>query len=160
MPCYNSKLVLTTIVSLCLFFIAGCAGKNAAERIVTAKIVAAENINPNQEGSASPVVLNVYQLKELGNFNTSDFFALYKNPQSTLGENYVSHQQMVVLPGETKIVKLNFKKGSMGIGVVAAFNEISDEKWLAENKLTPHAREDNFTIEINKLQLNLVRQPT
>ena len=48
-------------------------------------VAAHGNVNPDDNGRPSPVVLRVYQLKDDAAFKDAEFFALFDKEQATLG---------------------------------------------------------------------------
>ena len=71
---------------------------------LTLDIIGGADQNPDPSGQGVPVVVRVYQLNERGKFERSEFFALTEHEQQTLGPESQGSEEVVVRPGETRIV--------------------------------------------------------
>ena len=52
-----------------------------------AQVEASEDLNPDYDGQASPLVVRMYQLKSPVAFNNATFFALYDSDVAELGDD-------------------------------------------------------------------------
>lgn len=124
--------------------VAGCATVGQGNLLF--KIQANQNINPNEEGHPSSLVLTIYELNKTDNFKNADFFSLYNDPKSFLQSDLLSDQQYIVFPGQAKDVVLPIKSQTTAIGVVAAFRDLNQANWLA---LLPINKINNQTVNIS-----------
>uniref|UniRef100_UPI000B3593DD type VI secretion system lipoprotein TssJ n=1 Tax=Crenothrix polyspora TaxID=360316 RepID=UPI000B3593DD len=46
---------------------------------IDTQITVSKAVNPNIEGQPSPVVMRIYELKNLGKFESGDFYKLFQN---------------------------------------------------------------------------------
>ena len=65
-----------------------------------AKIAAASNVNPDDSGRASPVVIRIYELKKADTFQNTDFFSLYDKESATLGQDMNGREEVELQPEE------------------------------------------------------------
>lgn len=80
------------------------------------------DVNPDNDGRASPVVMRVFMLADDRQFSREDFLNLYENAESRLGKDLID---TVVLkefaPGEQRIEKLQLTPEIRYIGLLAEF---------------------------------------
>lgn len=130
---------------LCLLWAASllgaCGGKTPPPPKPTHVILdieASDNVNPNAEGKASPLVLRVYELKSSSDFKKADFITLYSNDKGVLGSELVQKQEIIVQPGEKKTVHFVASDDTRVIGVFAAFRSYEQSKWKGFVNVRPH----------------------
>jgi type VI secretion system protein VasD len=97
---------------------------------------AAQDVNPDSRGRASPVVVRVYELTGLGNFNSADFLGLFEREQVTLGASLLSRDEVQLRPGQTNQIKLVPKSGTRYIAVAAAFRDLERSVWRSALEVT------------------------
>lgn len=98
---------------------------------ITGNLIAAGAVNPDITGRASPVAVKIYQLKSVGSFESSDFFALYTQPAAALGADLVSSTEVTVRPGETKRFDQEIDPLTRFVGIVAGFRNLENAQWRA-----------------------------
>lgn len=96
-----------------------------------------ENINPNQSGVPSPVVIKLYDLKATTNFMAASFFELLDHDVTRLGPEMISKQELEIVPGATRDVDHEITGDVRYLGVIAGFRDISSAQWRALVELTP-----------------------
>lgn len=90
---------------------------------------AAKNVNPNPGGKASPIVVRLYELKSLDAFSGEDFFALYDNEKTVLGDQLLAKEEIELKPGETREITHGVDPATRFVGVIAAYRDIDHAKW-------------------------------
>ena len=113
-------LVSTVLLSGCIF--------SKAPKLES-RILADTNINPTIDGSPSPVVVSIYYLQNIEKFRKADFFELYKNSESTLGNDLIEIKRQQIKPGETIPLAEKLPANVSAIGVVCAFRDIEQAQW-------------------------------
>jgi type VI secretion system protein VasD len=105
-----------------------------APPMATISIEGGETLNTTPEGQSTPVVVQLFALKQKSGFATADFFSLYDAPSATLGEDLVMTEQITVRPGGTATRNWTLDKDEQFIGAIAAFRDIDGAVWrdLAE----------------------------
>ncbi len=94
-------------------------------------------INPNTANVASPVVLRIYELKQLNALSGASLFELLDTDTNVLGPDLVSKREIEVKPGE----KVKFDRSTPiethYIGVIAGFRTLEGATWRASIEITP-----------------------
>jgi type VI secretion system protein VasD len=120
----------------------------------TLKIEAAGDINANAAGQASPLLVRVYELKGLANFNGADFFALYEKDAQVLGPELARKQEFVLKPGESRVLAVQPAPETQFIALFAAFRRLDAARWRVAVPLQPH-RSQSLEARIQGSQLSL-----
>ncbi len=151
---YPPPLLLLVLLALLM---TACSGD--LKRItLNGRIAASDDLNPNYEGGASPVVVRIYQLKTLGSFQSADFFSLLDNESSVLGEDLIAREEMELRPGETLDFKRDFSPRANYIGVLAAFRDLENARWRAFAAL-PRKSKVGVRIQLERLAVSVSVQP-
>lgn len=146
-------LVVASGFSLVL---AGCSGTSSSPGTVVLTIGAAEDINPDPAGRASPVVLRVYQLAAPAQFQAVDFFQLYDKESPALGADLVAREELTVPPNSTRYLTIPLKPNTQAIGIAAAFRDIDKASWRAVIEVPP-TEKTKLKAEVTKLQVTLAK---
>lgn len=86
-------------------------------------------INPNEEGKPSPIVVRVYELKNLKAFNSAEYFALMDDETKTLGPDLIASHEYELTPGQEQKFDREISSEATHLGVVAGFRSIQSAKW-------------------------------
>src|SRR4051812_24070584 len=89
------------------------------------------DVNPDESGRPSPVVMRVYQLKSDSAFVNSTFGALFDEERKTLGADLIAADEYQLIPGERRSVELAPPAGLRYVGAVAAFHDVRNSNWRA-----------------------------
>jgi type VI secretion system protein VasD len=140
--------------------LSACAAKPPKPAPAHAELIVSGDVNPDASGRASPVVVRVYQLRNDGEFNGTDFFGLYEKEKETLGASLVSREEYVLAPGENRKLDLPLNAETRFIGVVAAFRDIRSSRWRAisrppEKTLHDLIRKGGITVRLGKDNVTL-----
>jgi len=146
---YWFLLIVAAMMSL-----VGCATILPSHKL-NAKIIASNGVNPNEYGRPSPVVIVLYQLKNIKAFNSADFATLYENPSQALGGDFVSQEQVEVAPGETSVFKCKLDPKTQYLGVVAAFSQFDKASWRQYVQFQSTWAEESLIIHVNKNKINI-----
>ncbi len=119
-------------------------------------IIADQNLNPAIDGRASPVVIRIYQLSQAAKFNNSNFFALYENDQSLLGNNLQTRTEFEITPNKKYQKKLEIKPNTHFIAILAAYRDLDHAQW---KKIKNFNSQENSSLIIhlnqNSVQLDI-----
>ena len=102
------------------------------------RVEAAQDVNPNKEGKASPVLLRIYELKGLSSFNAADYFAINQQDQTALGADLARKQEVMLRPGEKKTYFIEPEAGTGFLGAYAGFRNLGSARWRVSAPITPH----------------------
>ncbi len=102
---------------------------------VQLSIVASPDVNPDSSGRASPVQVDVYQLRDAGAFMSADFDAVTTQAASTLGSALLDMQKKMVPTGASVVLPLKIDPQTRMLGVVAEFSDLSGGHWRITSAL-------------------------
>ncbi|OEE75057.1 type VI secretion system lipoprotein TssJ [Vibrio genomosp. F6] len=111
-----------------LILLSGCSSQ-PDPTLIDLKLAASSNLNPDQVGRPSPMVVKLIELNAATTFENAGFFQLYNSASSTLGPDLVAEEEVIMRPGETKDLKLRINDGSKYIGVIGAYQQLDDSQW-------------------------------
>jgi type VI secretion system protein VasD len=143
----NGRFFTAIAIALLL---TGCLGgvKAPPPTHINAEIRASDDVNPDDSGRASPIVVRIYGLKSVGTFNSSDFYTLY-NDEGQLGSDLVIREEVLIRPGGQKIFAREMAPEVQYLGIVAAYRQLTKSVWK-ESIPVPGGRTTNFSIDLNQ----------
>jgi type VI secretion system protein VasD len=149
------KALYRTTICLLMCLLSACAAKPPKPEPARARLVATEQVNPDESGRSSPIVVRLFQLRADGEFTTAEFFDLYAKEKEVLGESFVSREEYVLTPGETRELEIPLNAQTRYLGVIAAYRDIRAAQWRAltrapEKTLTDLLGRDGVTIKVDK----------
>jgi type VI secretion system protein VasD len=106
----------------------GCATKPVVSP-VQITVEASADVNPDSRKRASPITVRVYGLKASSPFEAADFFSLFEKDQATLGADMVFREEMLLRPGESKVLTLTLAPEVKSIAYFAAYRDLEQAKW-------------------------------
>jgi len=106
----------------------GCATKETITR-VSLRLVAGADVNPDDAGRASPLLVRLYALKSPSVFTSADFFSLFDKDSATLGADLVQREEVSLRPGQTQTLDLQLKSDAKALGVMAAYRDLKYAHW-------------------------------
>ena len=98
---------------------------------VVIRIQSDSALNPDHMGRPSPIVIRLYTLKSDDIFNNADFFALYEQDTTILGDDLVtSPEELEIPPGESMVFEeRELDMETTHIGVMAAYRDLDNAVW-------------------------------
>src|SRR6185437_3383217 len=104
----SKRALMSALLAAAAMALAGCAGAPQPKpTAASAVLTAASDVNPDETGRASPIVVRVYELKQTDAFKSASYFALMDHEQDTLGVGLVHREEFELSPGETRTLALN-----------------------------------------------------
>jgi len=103
-------------------------------------IVGGPGLNPNAEGRASPVVVRIFDLKEVRAFEAADYGALFERPGEALRDDLAAQEEFVLRPGEILHRDRTLAPQVRALGVAAAFRELGAATWHLTVPVKPGIR--------------------
>lgn len=136
--------------------VGGCGGRNKEQPKTKLNITvfADTSVNPNEEGTPSPVVVRVYELKGVGAFNQVDYFDLLDDDTSALGADLIAKQEIELKPGDQKELDRPTTKEAEYLGVIAGFRDISSAQWRTTYELKSKRR-NKLTVLVSGLSVTV-----
>ncbi|CAB3669357.1 type VI secretion system lipoprotein TssJ [Achromobacter pestifer] len=86
-------------------------------------------VNVNAGGRPSPVQVTIYELKSASIFESRDFFTLQDDAHAALGAELLNVDQVILRPGEAKVLRYPGNPEARVVGVVAAYRDLEQSKW-------------------------------
>ena len=149
----KSKAYLLAVLTLTIL-LTGCINlKSAPPTIINAEIRASEDVNPDDTGRPSPIIVRIYSLKSVGTFNASDFYTIY-NDENQLGKDLVNREEIQLRPGGQKIFSRELSPEVQYLGIVAAYRQLTQSLWK-ETVPVPGGRTTNFSVQLNKNTISI-----
>ena len=87
------------------------------------------DLNPDQSGRPSPVVVRLYSLVSPTLFENADFVSLYQNDQAVLGADFLRKEEKDFQPSEKFSAQLDFNEKANFIGIMVAYQDIEQANW-------------------------------
>lgn len=126
------------LIVLCLFILQGCsvwdqfkdsAGILPDTAEIELVIETSEILNVREGGQSSPVILRIHELTSPIMYRSLDFFALFENDKSSLGDEYIKRYEYELQPNESlnEVIKLDPATRALGFSV--AFRDINGSSW-------------------------------
>lgn len=123
-------LVLTLVLQGCSTVNSKVGGALGLDTDVSLKLIAAADINPDDKGRPSPLVIRLYELKTPRQFERANFIDLFERAPTVLGADLVGKQALKPLkPGEERKDKLVVNKEARYVGLVAEFLQYKNAKY-------------------------------
>jgi type VI secretion system protein VasD len=121
---------------------------------IQAKISVTNEVNPDVTGRPSPIILHLFELKDIGKFEVADFDSLFQNYEAFLGGDLVRSEEFHLRPGDTKIVKHAVAPETKYIAVSAAYRDLNQAVWRASIPIK-HAKTTRLLILVDKLNVSI-----
>ena len=107
----------------------GCEWVMSDNTKVDLRLIAKSDLNLDDEGRPSPLVVRIVELKASQSFESTGFFALYGDEKDTLGSDLVASEEIELKPGDIKDLKIALQPGSRLIGIYAAYRRLDEANW-------------------------------
>ncbi|AUM14333.1 type VI secretion system lipoprotein TssJ [Ketobacter alkanivorans] len=148
------KLGFKVITLLLAVWLGGCSYFMSDLTKVDMRIVAGGDVNPDDNGRPSPVVVRVVELKSPAVFESSEFFALYQDEAQTLGSDLVATEEFEFKPGDVQDMKFALKPESNYVGILAAYRQLDKVNWRLVLPLTLKDK-NQLTVLLNRRGIEL-----
>jgi len=121
---------------------------------IKVELQADEFINPNENGDPAPVVVRVYQLKEITAFENAEYFDLADDDKKVLGGDLIGVQEYELTPGDSKDYNRDISSEATHIGVIASFRDIESAQWRDSIELQQE-KKNEFVIYLTSLAVRI-----
>ena len=115
-----------------------CGGAPPPPPSLDLQVEAGADQNPIA-GHPTSVVIKLHQLAAPGAFESADVFALTDREAATLGADDLGSQEILLSPGEKRVIQTPLKPGAAFLGAVALFHDVDHAQWRALVPLAPNA---------------------
>ncbi len=126
------RLAVAILAMTALLSAGGCAAIKSAlpKHTLLALLSVPEKLNPDKQGRSSPLIVYIFLLKKVDNFQQAQFIQIYNKPKKVLGSTLAGQKKLMILPGKKFInIKLKLPKGVTAIGLMAAYTDFINQKW-------------------------------
>ena len=120
----SSAFLLWLIVAL-----PGCQFLMSDLTKVDLRLVAGGDLNPDDSGRPSPLVIRLLGLKNVAGFENAEFFSLYNHEGETLGADLISSEEIELKPGDVQDVKFALKPDTRYVAILAAYRQLDESSW-------------------------------
>lgn len=134
--------------------LSGCSYFMSDLTKVDLRIVATGDVNPDDNGRPSPVVVRVVELSSPSVFESSEFFALYQDEAQTLGSDLIATEEFEFKPGDVQDLKFALKPESSYVGIIAAYRQLDRVNWRMVLPLDLKQK-NNLTVLLNSRGIEL-----
>lgn len=131
----------------------GCA-RVAKPTPTKIELQADANVNPNENGDPAPIVVRVYELKDLKSFQNGTFFDFADDDKKLLGADLIGSSEYELTPGQTIDYNRDISSEARYIGVVAAFRDIQSAQWQDSIELQKE-KKNEFVIYLTSLAVRI-----
>jgi type VI secretion system protein VasD len=143
---------------MCVLLVSGC-GTTARvlnlETEVELNFQVWPNVNPDESGRSSPLVVRVFELKEARQFQTEDFIGLFQESKERLGGDLVAEYRLRELaPGLDRTEVLKVDPAVRYIGLLAEFVQYENAEARLVFPIEPHRTTEKI-IWVNKTSIRI-----
>lgn len=135
----NKFYPLNLACLICLFFlVSACSSNKSAvggffdlDTDLKLNFVIDSDINPDEQGVASPLFVRMYQLKSTTMMAKADFIDLFEQDKQTLGADMLGEVKKLkrFTPGDDRIEQFVLDKNVQYVGLYAEFLNFKDSKF-------------------------------
>lgn len=120
---------------------AAVASAPAKPTIAALSISTAQDMNPDGEGKATPVVVRVFRLASAGAFEKAKYDDLFEKDEATLGPDLIGTVDILIEPGMAETFDRTLTERDRYLGFVVTYRDAERSQWRA---LVP-VRQRNIT---------------
>ncbi|MDX1692265.1 MAG: type VI secretion system lipoprotein TssJ [Ketobacteraceae bacterium] len=154
------KLRVLSVVSslVCVMLLSGCATTARVLNLdtqVELNFQVWPNINPDEAGRSSPLVIRVYELKDARQFQAEDFIGLFQESKERLGGDLLAEYRLQELaPGLDRTEVLKVDPSVRYIGLLAEFVQYENAQARLVFPIEPHRTTEKI-IWVNKTSIRV-----
>lgn len=104
-------------------------------------------LNPDIKGRASPLLINIYQLKAAQPFTSLNYDQLASNSGKYLDNTLLDKQPIEVRPDSNEATQINLSEEAKYIGIVASYRNINHATWRQIIKLRKPGRSSHIWLD-------------
>lgn len=113
-----------------------CAAAPPKPASLSLQISTTSDVNPDLQGRPSPVILYVLELASDAQFNRLDYRSLTQSSSASLGADLLGKNQMVLQPGESRVLPMELNAQTAFIGLLAGYRDNDNAIWRASVAVT------------------------
>ncbi|HVK99272.1 MAG TPA: type VI secretion system lipoprotein TssJ [Dongiaceae bacterium] len=125
------------------------------ETTATLTITATTDVNPNSDGRAAPIVIQILKLRDERQFKQEDFLSLFQDAKGRLANDYIEMTRLKELaPGETRVEKLNLSPDVKFIGILGEYIQYDTAQAKLVIPIEAH-KNNEVNVRIERLNIRL-----
>ena len=132
--------------------------RNVVPASSTITITVTDTANPDGNDRPSPVGIRIVELADRAVFDKNEFNVLYSDSkESALAADTLHQWQMIVRPGDTKVIDKILNEQTKYLGIVVAYRNIENARWNHLIAIDP-VKKNNVRATIDALSVALTVQ--
>lgn len=130
-------------------------GTGCAKPRVELAVASQPNVNPDNSGRPSPVIVKVLELRNDVAFKQAEFQTLFNTPLQILGADLLAADELTFIPGEARRVAYQPTPNTKFVGVIAGFRQMDRALWRIIKPVDP--KKGNWlSFELNDVTILVV----
>lgn len=130
--------------------------------IVSLTLLAEPEINPNDQGEATPVQLQIVYMNEESIFASLDQDQIIEEDcdlKTLLKKNYIDHQDYTLLPDQYKpLDPIELDKKNKYIGIIAYYSDVNITQWKKILKINGIGHHYNLLVHIKENEIEFRKE--
>ena len=131
---FQSALIILLSISITVL-LSACGGAPKREKL-DMQVTATADVNPDNQGRPSPIILHILELSSTEQFNRLDYMSLTQPSGAALGADMLGKNQLVLQPGASQAVPMELNPQTTTIGLVAGYRDIDNAGWRTSIPIT------------------------
>ncbi|HTU55674.1 MAG TPA: type VI secretion system lipoprotein TssJ [Acetobacteraceae bacterium] len=140
--------------ALALVLLEGCATAPTGPVGLNLVVHAGMDINPDSNGSGTPVPIRLYQLTDTASFDHANIFDLITHGQDALGTTLLGSEEVIIAPGSARTITRTLAAGTQYLGVAVLFRDVERNAWRGTAPVSGSGPTD-LTLTISGLRATL-----
>jgi len=124
--------------------------KGSNSKKAQAAMTLAKNV-PEMVSGSTPIAFKVVQLRDDSLLLSADYQSIQDDLKGSLGQNYVSHEDYVLVPGQFKFVDfIDIDPKTRFIAIIADYNDIENATWKVVTKVDSKGSKYPLYVQLRK----------
>ena len=132
---YAMRWCLQVVFCLAVAVALGCAPAPKKPSVAYVTVIVAKDVNPAVNGTPSPIIVRLYELKSIAAFDTAHVYGLLEKDKEVLGGDLLGRDELPLKPEARGELKKTLQADTRFFGVTAAFRDVEHSKWRATTPL-------------------------
>ena len=145
----TTRAVLLALGLLCLTACASKEIKDEGDGVIdlTLQINVADDVNPDSSGRASPVFVQVFELRNTSALKNSDYLEVYSDARGALGADLLNSTEIGPLfPGSQRTEKLRLSTSTAAVGIMGEFTNYGEMQTSRTVPLEPGVDREIYVV--------------
>ncbi|CAM3827545.1 type VI secretion system lipoprotein TssJ [Parendozoicomonas haliclonae] len=120
------------VAAVLVLLVAGCSTSREVldfDTLAELQINATTDVNKDDDGRPSPLVIRVFKLADARQFEREDFLALYEQAEDRLGRDLLGTIQLKeIAPGENRLEEIELTPEVKFLGIMAEYSRYGESR--------------------------------